>query len=337
LSLDKYPCMAYRKAGDGLTFVKRNATLDVDTTVPSAPKFTGQFYNPMDACGAFFMDLLDPDLGNEFLSLFEYTADTNGETLGDQAIFKGVGDIFMDSPAGMFYVDLYLQHGSEMGSIGLKDPRLIWDAYEVLQNLLPGLEALATGHGEDIIVTQEIVDDNLDIWSRIAAAGSPALEATISAELAKYDNLQDFAGESFRAWAETLGVLSLLPTPTPTNAIQIELEMPSDAFAEGDVCSLSLTVYNPGTSQTVDLYILLDVLEEYWCFPSWRNLDSGIDFQRLTVDAGLSESWTIIPSFTMPAVNPFGPMFFYSVMFEAGTLSLDTIESTIASVEFYLE
>jgi hypothetical protein len=93
-----------------------------------------------------------------------------------------------------------------MGQLGLADLELLWDAFGALQNFLPGLEALVTGRGDEMLVTQQMVDDALDIWQRLAAAGSPELADTINSELAKYNNLDDFVGLSFDQWARAIGV-----------------------------------------------------------------------------------------------------------------------------------
>jgi hypothetical protein len=103
-------------------------------------------------------------------------------------------------------VNLYGEHVQEMTDIVLNDFDLLWDSYGALQNFMPGLEALVTGRGSEIAVTQQMVDDALDIWQQLAAAGSPELAAVIGDELARYHNLQDFVGMSFDEWAERIGV-----------------------------------------------------------------------------------------------------------------------------------
>jgi hypothetical protein len=115
-------------------------------------------------------------------------------------------NLFNNSQSGQDYIDLYYEHGSEMGQLGLEDPGLLWDAYGTLQNFLPGLEALVTGRGDEVVVTEEMVGDALDVWQRLAAAGSPQLAATINGQLSQYNNLQDFAGLTFNEWAVAIGV-----------------------------------------------------------------------------------------------------------------------------------
>jgi hypothetical protein len=93
-----------------------------------------------------------------------------------------------------------------MGQLGIQDSQLLWDAAGTLQNFLPGLEALVTGRGSEQVVTQEMVEDALDIWQRLAAAGSPELATAINGKLAQYHNLQDFVGMTFDEWALAIGV-----------------------------------------------------------------------------------------------------------------------------------
>jgi hypothetical protein len=114
--------------------------------------------------------------------------------------------LFSQTTGGQHYIDLYFDHITEMGQLGLDDLDLLADAYGTLQNFLPGLEALVTGNGDQIIVTQEMVDDALDIWTRLAAAASPSLANAISTELTQTNNLQDFVGMSFDEWAKAIGV-----------------------------------------------------------------------------------------------------------------------------------
>jgi hypothetical protein len=207
LALSDRPHLVYTDGG--LDYAFRSATLDVDTDVPSAPPSqTGGPYNPLDACQAalnFFIE------GDGLLALRPFTPPTaplgQPASLDDLAIFAGLHHLFASSPGGEAYIDLYLQHGSEMGQIGLDDPQLLWDAYGTLQNFLPGLEALVQGQGDDILITQEMVDDGLDIWQRIAAVSSPELAATINNELAQSNNLQDFVGLTFAEWVAALGVV----------------------------------------------------------------------------------------------------------------------------------
>jgi hypothetical protein len=111
--------------------------------------------------------------------------------------------------------------------------------------------------------------------------------------------------------------------------------MPATAFAEGDPCALDLEISNLDAARDADLYVLLDVFGVYWCYPSWQPLDVGLDYEAVTVPTGDS-SLTLIAAFTMPAVSPLGPLYFYAALFEPGTLSLETLVSNGAVYEFSL-
>jgi hypothetical protein len=210
-ALDIRPHLAYTPAGGGLRYAFRKAALDRESSDPGTPPpswFTsGGYYNPLDACQAI-LDLISS--GNRNTRSFSMREALQGiaAPLGDLAIFEAMTALFSATPEGEYYITLYGQHGSEMGQLGLDDPLLLWDAYGTLQNFLPGLEALVTGRGDEVVVTQEMVDDALDIWQRLAAAGSPVRANTINTELEQYNNLQAFVGLTFNEWAAAIGVNS---------------------------------------------------------------------------------------------------------------------------------
>ena len=202
LDLDDRAHLAFDDGG-ALLYAFRTASLDVDISLPGGLPYPSEgYYNPLDACQAvlgLFTGTRSPGAGL-------WTLENHLSPQGDLAIFRSLAGIFANSSSGQVYIDLYGQHGQEMGQLGLADPALLWDAGGTLQNFLPGLEAFVSGRGADVLVDQQMVDDALDIWQRLAAAGSPALANTINTELAKYNNLQDFVGMSFDEWALAIGV-----------------------------------------------------------------------------------------------------------------------------------
>ena len=111
--------------------------------------------------------------------------------------------------------------------------------------------------------------------------------------------------------------------------------MPALHYAEGDTCGLILRVSNPGSDREADLYVLLDVYGDYWSYPSWQPLDPGLDHSTVSVTHGESEL-TLIEAFTMPAVSPAGPLYFYAALFEVDTLALETLISNGAACTFWL-
>lgn len=49
-------------------------------------------------------------------------------------------------------------------------------------------------------------------------------------------------------------------------------------LTEGDLFNLHYRIYNPDQESFIcDTYILLGVYGSYWCWPSWRDVYSGLD------------------------------------------------------------
>jgi hypothetical protein len=71
---------------------------------------------------------------------------------------------------------------------------------------MPGLEALVTGRGDEVVVTGRMIAHAYDVWLSLSLYGSPELGSAIQAELARTNNLQDFAGLTFNEWALAIGV-----------------------------------------------------------------------------------------------------------------------------------
>jgi hypothetical protein len=203
--------LALARTGTGASYAFRTANLDLDddpTPPNEPPQQTDGGYNALDPC------VEDHSSGNGLgaASAAHTAAAATAHTLApaggldDGQIFGAMHTVFAATAAGQSYMDRYHEHGAEMAQIGLDDHDLLWDAYGTLQNFMPGLEALVTGRGSEVVVTQAMVDDALDIWQRLAAAASPALAADINAELALYNDLQDFVDMSFDEWAKAIGV-----------------------------------------------------------------------------------------------------------------------------------
>ena len=121
-------------------------------------------------------------------------------SLTDFEVFEGMTAVFSGTSGGQYYIDRYRQHAAELRQIALSDLGLMWDAYQTLQNFMPGLEALVTGNGDSVMVTQEMADQAADIWQRLVAAAGPDLADLIHYEMARHNNLQDFVGQSFQEW-----------------------------------------------------------------------------------------------------------------------------------------
>ena len=193
MALEDRTHLGYTSASGGLWYAFRSATLDVSQALPANP-VSGE-YNPLDACRATIslfsessIDRPEPGRGRRGPGLQgPVLQGLVGEIapMDDSAVFGAWRQMFEQSEGGRYYIDFYARYGSEMGALGLADRELLWDAFGVLQNFMPGLEAMVQGRGDEIMVTQEMVDDALDIWQRLAAAGSVELAERIGLELVR--------------------------------------------------------------------------------------------------------------------------------------------------------
>lgn len=203
LALGERPYLAYAAIG--------TPALELAVRVPGALQ-RGIRYNPYnpgdngdnsnfltDVCAA----LLNPDETVQSISSLQQIGLPPGS---EYATFAAMTDVFLATPEGERYTELYVQHQAEMLSIGAADPQLLWDSYQTLQDFMPGLAAMVSGQGSEVLVSQRMVDNALSVWQRMAAAASPELAQAINSELAQSNNLQDFVGLSFDEWALEIGV-----------------------------------------------------------------------------------------------------------------------------------
>jgi hypothetical protein len=176
-------------------------------------------------------------------------------------------------------------------------------------------------------------------------------EVCLSALTTRIDSLADegVADLGFH-YPREAGSPTPTPSPTPTatrtptattpltpTLIEIKLTMPAHAFHAGDACGLDLRYSNPGAARTVDLYVLFDVFGTYFAYPSWSEVQNVIDYDTIEVGERTGETLTLIPEFTMPAVPPAGPLYFFAALFEQGTLDLEHLASNGVTWSFSLE
>ncbi len=97
---------------------------------------------------------------------------------------------------------------------------------------------------------------------------------------------------------------SVPATVTPTQACQqtgVTLEMPAEAFTQGDPCFLWAWVCNQsgGSMSENPLFIVLDVYQEYWFGPSWIFYEEGADWYAESFQHGMNKV-IIIDEFAWP-------------------------------------
>ena len=159
-------------------------------------------YNPLQPC---VEPQANPSTAGRALASLRAMSPADLPYADDLTTLRALRDTFALSTAGRRYIDLYYQHAPETGALAVANPSLLWDSYRTLQNFLPGFKSLAVGSGDDIVISQGMVDEVNDIADRLVAAGSPALGSAINTERAKYNHLQDFAGKTFKQASDILG------------------------------------------------------------------------------------------------------------------------------------
>ncbi len=122
-----------------------------------------------------------------------------------------------------------------------------------------------------------------------------------------------------------------------SDSLHLEFVMPQTHFREGDLFWCDLHFNNPGSTVQVDMYILLDVYGEFFCYPTWEHIDHGLPYERTFIPGGESGTMTVMPPFNTPDVYPMGPFHFYAAMFTAGELTIEELISNVPLGEFYFE
>ncbi len=124
----------------------------------------------------------------------------------DEAVMGLWNEQFRRTAAGRSYVEFMRRDYPKMARIIAADPGLFFDATDALQNFMPGIRAMVDGNGDQAILTQSKIDAALDIWQRLADRDSGPLAAFIEAELARWNNLQDFVGMTYDEWGLAIGL-----------------------------------------------------------------------------------------------------------------------------------
>ena len=125
------------------------------------------------------------------------------------------------------------------------------------------------------------------------------------------------------------------PTPTPPGS-DLVLDLGGNKiYHSGEAMSGVLSIYNPATERTADIYILLEIMGQYWFAPGWSQ---NLEHLEITAGTGEMSYTTFLPEFTLPeTLDPFGPFYFYAAAFETGTLAAETIISNVPISEIYFE
>ncbi len=120
-------------------------------------------------------------------------------------------------------------------------------------------------------------------------------------------------------------------TPTP-GVFYVDLELNKTTFTGGDDFLLTCRSYNPGSEITLDQYILLDAVGQYFFWPDWTVSPAC---RLTTVPQGTSPSETIL-SFTWPEGNmgQISGLHFWAAFLDPST---NTLVGELDFVEFGYE
>lgn len=122
----------------------------------------------------------------------------------NEADLTGVRERFQATAAGRYYVDLFTRYGLEIMRLTLADMNRAQLHLSTLSDLEPGLREFAAGNGGAFVLKPQMLASAREIWQGWAQAGSPELAAVIQFELARSNDLNDYANLTFDQWFQGL-------------------------------------------------------------------------------------------------------------------------------------
>jgi hypothetical protein len=136
------------------------------------------------------------------------TADVTPEI--SLATFHALEGVLGESPEGRRLQELYRAHGTEVVQMIRSQPALEAQMNTVVKSFQPLVVSLMSGRGQQVQITQTMIDQLNTMWSGMATMASPELLDTLNTERARHNGFQDFANRDFSQWAQILQV----PAPT---------------------------------------------------------------------------------------------------------------------------
>ncbi len=113
-------------------------------------------------------------------------------------------------------------------------------------------------------------------------------------------------------------IFTLTPTPQSISP-EIKIEMNKTTFYPGDEFIFNISLSNDGPEIIVDLYIILDVYQNYWFWPSWKQ---DIDKQTRILPPNYHQTQNIL-NFTWPyGAGSLEGIKFWAALTETGTYSI---------------
>lgn len=100
---------------------------------------------------------------------------------------------------------------------------------------------------------------------------------------------------------------------------------------EGDRFHLHFSLSTQDTADSMDAYLLLGVGSMYWCWPSWRSLDEGLDGDSFAMAANEIKAIEVLNFDWTGITGSASGLYFYGAAFQQGTFDLI---GNIQAIEF---
>lgn len=123
-------------------------------------------------------------------------------------------DVLLPTEVGRYYVDLFWQHNNELCNLILRYPRVKDDGLVIILQFEPGLRALVNGDGDEVRITQVMVDRVQAYLDLLVEVGSLELQGAIRAERTRTP-FGNFSGMTFEQARLLLVGLPQEPAATP--------------------------------------------------------------------------------------------------------------------------
>ncbi len=123
-------------------------------------------------------------------------------------------DVLLPTEVGRYYIDLFWQHNNELSNIILSYPKVKDEGLVIILQFEPGLRALVNDEGDEVRITQVMVDRVQAYLDLLMEVGSPELRAAIRTERARTP-YGDFSGMTFEQARLLLVGLPQEPVATP--------------------------------------------------------------------------------------------------------------------------
>ena len=106
-------------------------------------------------------------------------------------------------------------------------------------------------------------------------------------------------------------------TPLPTEP-ELDLRLNSALYVAGDRFVLELFITNPGPSVPTDVYVLLDVYQNYYFWPSWSQ---NVDRSAWTLPPWGSKQEMLLDFIWPSGAGAAAGIYFHAAMFQPGTFA----------------